>query len=98
MQTVYPDEIKWIFAQRVDDGEWKVRGLTTRENSGTIEDSRMFDETQISEMKRSEFAIFKNRENWLDFRPRRYLDLRDKSERPICGLGNLINSFESDWF
>lgn len=94
----YPPEIKWIFAQRVNGGEWEVRGLTCRENSGTIEDSRMFDETPIGEMKQSEFAIFRNRENWIDFRPRRYLDLRDKSNAPIIGLGGLINSFESDYF
>jgi hypothetical protein len=56
----------------------------------------MFDTTPIGEMKRSEFAIFRNRDNWQERRPVCYIDLRDKRDRPIRGLEGLINSVQSD--
>ncbi len=90
---------KWIHAQRINGGEWKIRFYSFRHEIGSVDDSRMMDETQIGEMKVSEFAIFRYRDNWQDDRPRRYIDLRDKSDRPVSSaLGGLINSFESDWF
>lgn len=89
---------KWIYAQRINGGEWKLRFLSFKEECPNLDDSRMLDETQIGEMRQSEFAIFRYCENWQDRRPRRLLDLRDKSNAPIVGLGGLINAFESDWF
>jgi len=89
---------KWIHAQRVNGGDWKLRFYSFREECPSLDDSPMLDQTPIGEMKQSEFAIFRYCENWQDRRPRRLLDLRDKSRAPICGLGNLINSLESDWF
>ena len=89
---------KWIHAQRVNGKEWKIRFLSFRNECPDLDESPMLDQTQIGEMKQSEFAIFKYTENWQDCRPFRLLDLRDKSDAPICGLGNLINSLNSDWF
>jgi hypothetical protein len=89
---------KWIHAQRINGGEWKLRFYSFREECPDLDNSRMMDETQIGEMKQSEFAIFRYCENWQDHRPRRLLDLRDKSGAPIRGLGGLINALESDWF
>ena len=89
---------KWIYAQRVNGGEWKIRFYSFKQECPSLDDSRMLDETPIGEMKKSEFAIFRYSENWQDRKPRRLLDLRDKSDAPICGLGGFINAFESDWF
>ena len=43
-------------------------------------------------------GIFKQRPGWSEYRPRYLKDNRDKSSWPICNLGGLINSLESDWF
>lgn len=102
LKDTYPADVIWIYAQRTNDGEWIGRFLTVAGcKRKSIEDSRLFDETPIGEMKQSEFAIFKNHPeaSWKDFPPRYYLDMRDKSKRRIGGiLSGLINSFESDWF
>lgn len=87
---------KWIHAQRINGGEWKIRFYSFKQECPSLD--HMLDETQIGEMRQSEFAIFRYGENWQDRKPRRFLDLRDKSNAPICGLGGLINAFESDWF
>ena len=89
---------KWIHAQRVNGGEWKIRFYSFKHECPNLDDSPMLDQTQIGEMKQSEFAIFRYCENWQDRKPRRLLDLRDKSNAPIIGLGGLLNAFESDWF
>ena len=86
---------KWILAQRIDGGEWKIRFYSFKTECPSLSDSRMLDETQIGEMKQSEFAVFRYSENWQDRRPRRLLDLRDKSNFPIRGLEGLINSRSS---
>jgi len=89
---------KWVHAQRINGEDWKLRFYSFREVCPSLDDGPMLEQTPIGEMKQSEFAIFRYSKNWQDRRPRRLLDLRDKSRAPICGLGNLINSLESDWF
>ena len=91
-------EIHWISAQRIDGGEWKIRFLSSAEYRPSLDDSKMFDETPMGVMNRSEFGIFRNRRNWFEMHPLRYLDLRDKTNAPICSFGGLINSREADWF
>ena len=86
---------KWIHAQRINGGEWKIRFYSFKPECPSLSDSRMLDETQIGEMKQSEFAIFRYSENWQDRRPRRLLDLRDKTGFPIRGLEGLVNSRSS---
>jgi len=88
------DTPKWIHAQRVSGGDWKLRFYSFKQECPSLDDGRMLDETPIGEMKQSEFAIFRYSENWQDRRPRRLLDLRDKSNASVCGL---VNSLESDW-
>ena len=98
MATNIGTDVKWLYCQRVDGGQWCVRFVSGKAQHGEIEDSRIYDETQICEMNRSEFAIFKNCEGWCKHKPRRYLDLRDKSYALIHGLGGLINSLPANWF
>lgn len=94
----YPKlERKWIIAQRINGGDWKIRFYSFKNECPSLDNSRVIDETPIGEMKQSEFAVFRFSDNWKDRRPRRLLDLRDKSNFPIVGLGGLINSLESDW-
>ncbi len=63
--------IKFIYAQRIGGGEWEVKGLSSVCRS--IEDSNMFESTPMGIMARSEFAIFRNRDNWQDHKPIKYL-------------------------
>ena len=87
--------VKWIYAMRLSGEEWKIRYLSFNQDVLDIRDSRMFDETPLEKLNNCELAIFKNRLDWWDKKPRRYLDLRDKSKWPIRGLEALINSRSS---
>ena len=63
--------IKWIYAQRIDGGAWVCKRLTGSASiPKSIVKSDMFESTPIGEMQRSEFAIFRNRPNWMDYQPR----------------------------
>jgi hypothetical protein len=96
-------QVKWIVAQRIDGGDWFGRYLSFRLDDGTGTDKiptfdRIFDETPIGEMRKSEFAIFRNRpgiEDYLDS-PRRYWRGPEVKTYLSSSLAGLINTVQSD--
>ena len=91
------NDIKWIIAQRRKGGTWQIRYIGNGAN-GIPSLDHVLDNTQIGDIKDSEFGVFKNRENWWEYRPRRYYcGFEVKINLHAC-CGGLINSRGSDWF
>jgi len=68
--------VKWIFAQRRGGGDWAIRHLGFTAGCPGWNNNRMLEETQIGDMRESEFGIFRNVAGWWKRAPRKYLDCR----------------------
>jgi len=88
-------EIKWITAQRIDGGEWVGRYVSTNDHYPTLD--RITDETPIGEMRRSEFAIFRNSERIMDAKPRLYWRGSEVKVYLSSCVGGFVNSMNSDF-
>jgi hypothetical protein len=103
MATTFPldkyannPEVKFITAQAIDGGEWVGRYLSIGEGIPSFD--RIMDETPIGEMRRSEFAIFRNRPTIGDNRPRYYWRGAEVKVNISSAVSGLINSRSSDFF
>jgi hypothetical protein len=95
-------EVKWVIAQRVSGGEWRVLFLSFSETCPSLEDGNKpyFDSVPQGEFNNSEFAVFKNRLDWWTKKPYRLVDYRDRSNQPIpltVGMW-LVNQADSGYF
>jgi len=96
-------EIKWIIAQRINSGEWEIKYL----GSGAIVPSLENEDGYIHPVidncpeyirSKSEFAVFRNRENWWEKKPYRLNDFRNRSNSPIGANFGFIDELDSSWF
>lgn len=96
-------DIKWIVAQRINGGEWAIKYL----GSGEFAPNLMTDDGYIHpiidnspayERDDSEFAVFRNTQNWWGKNPNRLVDFRDKRNHPIGANFSFINELDSSWF
>lgn len=69
-------EIHFIHAIRTDGGKWQARYLGMNEVPAEIEDTRLFNNTPIEVLRKSELAIFHNTKDWWLTAPVKYLDCR----------------------
>lgn len=88
--------VKWIVAQRKLNGKWQIRFISLLERNPTLD--RVLDETQIHDMKVSEFAVFKNRMDWWTYSPRRHYRGCDVPVSFKSVVGTLINMLPSNYF
>ena len=90
-------EIKWIIAQRIDGGVWKIRYMGNGKRGIVPSLEHVLDETQQGMIHISEFGVFKNRQNWWEYTPRKYYRGHKVSTHFCLSLGGLINSLDSSW-
>jgi hypothetical protein len=90
------NEIKWIVAQKERGQDWKIRFLSTNEFRPTLD--HILDVTPACQIQNSEFGVFKNRENWWEYRPNPYYRGFEQNTPISVTVGSLINIFESDHF
>jgi hypothetical protein len=87
------NRVKWIVAQRIAGGVWVGRYTSTLDRVSTLD--KIFDETPIGEMRKSEFAVFRNGPNILESKPRKYW--RGCEVPNLLVTGGLINYVNSDF-
>lgn len=77
--------IKWVIAQKINDGDWRVLRLSFATNCPSLNDDTKdwFDSIPMGEFNQSQFAVFRNRPDWRDKKPYRLVDCRDRSNEPI---------------
>jgi len=96
-------DIKWIIAQSTNNNEWEIKYLGSGQTAPNLmtDDGYIhpiIDNSPAYERDASEFAIFRNTQNWWTKKPRRLVDFRDKSNHPIGANFSFINELDSSWF
>ena len=96
------NEVKWLVAQRINGAEWEIKYLgfgdipNLEDEDGYIHP--IIDNSPAYIRDISEFAVFKNRQDWWTKKPYRLLDLRDKSNWTIKANFSFINELDAGYF
>jgi hypothetical protein len=94
-------QVKWIVAQRIAGDNWVGRYLVLVNTDGTTSHyptlDNVLENTPIGEMRRSEFAVFKNSPRIWDAKPRLYWRGPEVPVHLNGALSGFVNAVNSDF-